>query len=240
MYHTIMKSTCTLHMQQIEENMKKYLSLLKKVDLFADIGEDDLSFLLQCLDATVKTYPKDSIIFLSGSKVNQIGILLSGQLQVIREDIAGNRSILTEINPGELFAEAFVCAEVEKSPVTVLATTPCEVLMIQFRYIFQSCHAACEFHSKLIENMMLILASKNMQLTTKIRVLSQRTTREKIMEYLFIQAERAERKQFTIPFSRNELADFLCVDRSAMSRELSRMQDDGLIKYDKNKFELLL
>lgn len=219
--------------------MKNYLPLLRTVPLFEEISEEDLNFLLQCLDSSVKSYPKDSILYLSGSKVTQVGILLSGELQVIREDIAGNRTILTELMPGDLFGETFVCAEIEKSPVTVFATTPCEVMMIQFRHMITTCNSGCSFHTKLIENMMKILARKNLYLNSKIQILSQRSTREKIMEYLMLQAKRTEKTRFSIPYSRNELADFLCVDRSAMSRELSRMQQDGLIQVDKNKFQLL-
>lgn len=219
--------------------MKNYLPLLRTVPLFEEISEEDLNFLLQCLDSSVKSYPKDSILYLSGSKVTQVGILLSGELQVIREDIAGNRTILTELMPGDLFGETFVCAEIDKSPVTVLATIPSEVMMIQFRHMITTCNSGCSFHTKLIENMMKILARKNLYLNSKIQILSQRSTREKIMEYLMLQAKRTEKTRFSIPYSRNELADFLCVDRSAMSRELSRMQQDGLIQVDKNKFQLL-
>lgn len=220
--------------------MKNHLPLLKSIPLFEEIREEDLNFLLQCLDSSVKSYPKESILYLAGSKVTQVGILLSGELQVIREDIAGNRTILTELTPGDLFGETFVCAEIDKSPVTVLATMPSEVMMIQFRHMITTCHSGCSFHTKLIENMMKTLARKNIYLNSKIQILSQRSTREKIMEYLMLQAERTEKTQFSIPYSRNELADFLCVDRSAMSRELSKMQDDGLILVEKNKFQLLI
>lgn len=220
--------------------MKQFVPLLKKIDLFHEISEEELTFLLQCLDSTIKSYPKDSILYLSGTKVSQVGILLSGELQVVREDIAGNRTILTVLGPGELFGETFVCAEIDKSPVTVLATMPSEVMMIQFRHMITTCNSGCSFHTKLIENMMKTLARKNIYLNSKIQILSQRSTREKIMEYLMLQAEREEKIKFSIPYSRNELADFLCVDRSAMSRELSKMQDDGLILVEKNKFQLLI
>lgn len=227
-------------MQQRRKFMKNHLPLLKNIPLFEEISEEDLNFLLQCLDSSVKSYPKDSILYLAGSKVTQVGILLSGELQVIREDIAGNRTILTELTPGDLFGETFVCAEIDKSPVTVLATMPSEVMMIRFRHMITTCHSGCSFHTKLIENMMKTLARKNIYLNSKIQILSQRSTREKIMEYLMLQAEREEKTRFSIPYSRNELADFLCVDRSAMSRELSKMQDDGLILVEKNKFQLLV
>ncbi len=218
--------------------MKKYFKVLEKVPLFKGV-EKELDAVLSCLLSSVKAYKKDSIIFLAGEPIHAIGIILSGSAKIIKEGIDGNVNILTELVPGDTFGEAFVCASMPKIFVTVQAQHNCEVLFINYKKMITPCAAACDFHTKLIENMMKIIAMKNIVLNQKIEIMSKRSIREKLLCYFEIQRETGNSNQFTIPFNRMELAEFICVDRSAMSRELSKMRDEGLIEFEKNFFKLL-
>ncbi|MFA7673398.1 MAG: Crp/Fnr family transcriptional regulator [Clostridia bacterium] len=210
--------------------------LEKQVVLFKDIGADCLPRMLKCLGAKITKYMKGEIIILADDRIDSIGIVLLGSVLITREDFYGNRSIISMVKQYEVFGEAFVCTGIMKSPVTVTACENCEVMWLQFPKAVHQCPKACEFHGHLIENMMILLASKNYQMHQKIEVISQRNTRDKILTYLYMQAKRAGSNTFDIPLDRNELADFLYVDRSALSRELGRMKNDGLLDYSKNHF----
>ncbi len=211
---------------------------MKKSVLFNDIDQNNLDAMISCLGGIIKTYKKDAYIFMAGDTVDYVGIILSGKVQIIKEDFGGNRNIITELSEGELFGEAFACEGIDTCTYTVQAVTDCEIMMIKFKKLVTTCSNACAFHSMLISNMLKIIAQKNIELNNKMEIISQRTTKEKLMTYLLTQAEKAKSRRFDIPFSRNELADYLCVERSAMSRELSRMREEGILKFDKNKFEL--
>lgn len=167
-----------------------------------------------------------------------MGLVLEGAVHIIKEDFWGNRSIIARIGPGELFAEAFSCAEIPSLPVSAAAVTDCTVLSINYRKIITVCSHACVFHTRLIHNMLHILALKNQMLMDKLGYLTKRTTREKLLSYLSAQAVQTGSSRFFIPFDRQELADFLCVERSAMSAELSRLKKEGLLDYRKNEFTL--
>lgn len=207
--------------------------------LFAGIDESQLEPLLDCLTAVKHQYRKDEFIFVAGSKATSVGIVLSGAVRILHEDFWGYRAILSHIGPGGLFGEAFSCAEKNALPVSVIAAEASEIMLIDYRKIVTTCSSVCCFHTRLITNMMHILAGKNILLTQKIEHLSKRTTREKLLSFLSAQAAFAKSTSITLPFNRQELADYLCVDRSALSRELGAMQDEGLINYDKNNFELI-
>ena len=210
-----------------------------KSPLFRDIEENQLESLLGCLTAARQAYVKDEFIFMAENKAVSVGIVLTGGVYVIQEDFWGNRAILAHIEPGGLFGEAFSCAEVDKLPVSVIAAENSEIMLIDYRKIAMSCTSACVFHTRLIKNMLRILAEKNIMMTRKMEHLSKRTTREKLLSFLSHQAVTTKSSMVVIPFNRQELADYLCVDRSALSRELSLMRNEGLIRYDKNRFELL-
>lgn len=176
---------------------------------------------------------------MAGDPVNYVGILLSGELQIIQEDYLGNRSILTEVHPGHIFGEALTCAGVDESPVTVVAKSNCHIMCLGISRIVTTCPSSCQFHNQLIENLLKILARKNLLLSNKNQLLSRRTIQDKVLSYLSLLAEKKGNSQFEIPFTRNELADFLCVDRSALSRVLSKLQKDGVIEYQNKNFKLL-
>lgn len=219
--------------------MKKYFKQIQKNDLFKDFDLNDLESIIKCLSAKVDSYKKRDVILLQGDYVHFVGIVLSGSVQIIKEDIEGNINILAHLGVNDIFAEAFACANIYECPVTVEAIEDCEVLFIDCKRIVKTCHKACIFHSSLIENMLSLIAKKNINLSQKIEILSKRTTREKLLAFFDAQIQMTHSKKFTIPFNREGLANYLCADRSALSRELCNMRDEGLIKFEKNEFEIL-
>ena len=221
------------------KNFKKYLPFLSQVPLFQGIQPEELPGMLDCLHAKKTAYKKQDIILLEGQPAPMVGIVLSGKVQIVKEDYVGNRNIMAEISPGSLFAESYSCVHTDSLPITAVSVTESEILWIDYQHIITTCSSACQFHTKLIENMLTILASKNILLNQKIEYISKRTTREKLLSYLSDQAARFGSREFTIPFNRQELADYLCVDRSAMSNELSKLERGGLLQYHLNHFVLL-
>ncbi|MEA4890383.1 MAG: Crp/Fnr family transcriptional regulator [Clostridiaceae bacterium] len=218
--------------------MEKYLAVLKTADLFKGIDESDLQTLLSCLSAEVLHYDKGETVFFSGAIIKRFGIVLSGQVQVVQDDYYGNRSILANVDTGHLFGESFACSDMNTLPVNVITTTASELLLIDCCKLTVSCAKACGFHSRLIQNMLSIVSMKNILLTQKIEITAKRTTREKLLAYLSTEAKKAGSSRFSLPFNRQELADYLSVERSAMSAELSKLKHDGLLNFHKNQFEL--
>lgn len=219
--------------------MQKYLPILKKSPLFAGIGEENLLAMLSCLSAAVKEYPKDSYIFHSKDEVHSVGIVLSGNVHIVKEDYWGNLLLINQLGAGQLFGEAFTCAQIPNIPVSVVAVSAAKILFINYKKIVVTCSSACTFHNRLIQNILKSVAAKNLALTQKMEHMSCRTTREKLLSYLSEQSLHTGSSIFEIPYNRQQLADYLCVDRSAMSAELGRMRDEGMLFFHKNKFTLL-
>ncbi len=218
--------------------MEKYFEILKKVPLFKDIEADNLNNMLGCLGGFYASYKKNQIIFSTGEKVFNVGIIILGKLHIVKEDYLGNKTIIAELGSGDIFGEAFVCAKLPEFPVTVVCEAKSEILFIDYNKVVNVCSSACAFHSKLIENMLKIIAIHNIGLNQKIELLSMRTMREKILLYIAT-INKNNQKTVTIPFSRDGFADYLCVNRSALSKELGKMQSEGILTFDKNKFTLL-
>ena len=194
--------------------------------------------MLSCLGAKQKSFSKGEIILGEGAPAELIGVVLSGMVQVVREDYFGNRSMMAKLGPAEMFAEAFALAGVEGMPVNVVAAENSEVMMIDVSRISRPCAKACGFHQQMIYNLMRILALKNLACNQKIEVVSRRSTREKLMAYLLLQAKRAKKSTFLIPFDRQELADYLEVDRSGLSTEIGKLRREGVIDCEKNRFTI--
>ncbi len=229
-----------LNFQQNEVILKNYLEILKKCRLFNGIEEKDLLKMLGCLGATIKTFDKKQTIFEEGSVANNIGIVLSGSVQVVNVDYFGNRSILSEFMPPAVFAEAFACAEVSSLPIAVVASSKQSVVMfIDCKHVLHTCTNNCGFHQALIFNLMKDIAEKTIIFHQRIEVTSKRTTREKLMTYLMQNAKKSGSNCFQIPFDRQELADYLEVDRSGLSTEISKLKKEGFISNDKKTFCLL-
>lgn len=219
--------------------MNQFIEQLRVCSLFHEIAEEDLPRLLDCLGASRRVYQKNAVILSAGDPVTDIGVVLEGRVQVISDDILGNRSILGTVERGRLFAEAFCCAGIDRLPVSVVAQSGSEALFLNYRRILTSCPSSCGFHGRLIENMVRILARKNLLLNQKILHLSKRSTRDKLFSYLSAEAQRAGGGSFTIPFNRQELADYLCVDRSAMSAEIGKLRKEGILFAHRNEFRFL-
>ena len=219
--------------------MKKYLEILKKCPLFEKIEDEKLTVMLNCLGAKVISFDKKYTVFAEGASAKYIGIVLSGSVQVLQVDYYGNRSILSQIFPSEIFAEAFACAEVDSIPVSVVANEPSEIMLIDCSHILHTCSNNCGFHQQLIFNLMKDLAKKTIMFHQRIEITSKRTTREKILAYLMLRAKQTGSDSFDIPFDRQELADYIEVDRSGLSAEISKMRREGIIECHKNHFTLL-
>lgn len=218
--------------------MIPYLNVIQNSPLFTGIEKSDVSNILPCLSATTGHAEKNTFIFSAEDHVTSVGLILSGSVHVISEDYWGRKDILSQLGPGELFAESFSCAQADKLPVSVMATERCDYLLLVCQKIIKTCSSSCIFHTQLISNMLQIIADKNIRLMLKIEQLSKRTTREKLLAYLSDEAQKAGGSVFDIPFNRQELADYLSVDRSAMSSELSKMRSEHLLVFDRNHFEL--
>lgn len=219
--------------------MKKYFDVLRKCRLFDGIADGQLEELLSCFGATIRVFMKNQIILAEGDATGDIGIILSGVAQIVRVDYYGNRSIVTELKPAQMFGEAFACAEVKQSPVNVVATEDCEVMFIDTLRMLHLCGNACEFHNQMIFNLMKVVATKNLILNQKLEIISKRTTREKLMTYLMQQAKQNGSNSFTIPFDRQELADFLEVERSGLSAEIGKLRREGILECKRSCFVLL-
>ena len=210
-----------------------------KSPLFDGIGPEDHKTMLGCIGYHIGTFQKGDIVAFEDENIKHIGILLSGTVDMIKEDLWGNKTMLVRMRKDELFGETFACGEDNLSVVTFMVSEDAKILFIPFDRVMHSCTMACVFHHRLIENMVHIIANKNRDLMRKVEVVSKRSIREKLLTYLSIQAQAQESRYFEIPLGRVELAEYLCVDRSALTRELVKMKDDGLIDYDKNCFRIL-
>ena len=219
--------------------MKKYLEILKKCELFRRIEDENLLRMLTCLGARVEFFDKKYTVMAEGSAAKYIGIVLTGAANTVQVDYYGNRSILGSINAGEIFGSAFACAEAECMPVSIVASEPCEVMLIDCSHIMHTCSNNCGFHQQLIYNLMKDMAQKVLEFHERIEITSKRSTRERLMAYLAICAKKAGADSFEIPFDRQELADYLEVDRSGLSAEISKLRAEGILESNKRKFKLL-
>ena len=216
--------------------MKQYYSLLSSFAFFQDIKKKDMEQMLNCIGSFIQTYPKNTLLFSSFDILNSIGIVLEGSIQIIYDDSFGNHSILAEVTQGSLFGEAFVCAGKNILPISIQCSAKSTILFLPYKKMITASYAC---HNQLIENMVQILANKNILLNQKVRYLSKRTTKEKLLSYLSDLAYQTGSKTITIAFNRQELADFLCVERSAMSTALGKLKAEGIIDFHKNTFRLL-
>ena len=219
--------------------MEKYFDILSQCPLFSGISRQEMGLLLNCLDGRITRVTKGNPVFLEGEPARFMGVVLFGTVQIVRDDYYGNRSVLTVVSPGGLFAEAFACAGVETLPVSVIALQSCSVLLLDCKRVLTSCSNACHFHSTLVQNLLRGIARKNLILTQKIRCMSQKTTREKLMEFLLEQAKQHGSGEFVIPYDRQALADYLGVERSAMSAEISKLKKAGRIDCSGSRFRVL-
>ncbi len=219
--------------------MKKYIEILKRTQLFSGVSDTEISAMLNCLQAKLLTFQKGDYVFREGERIDNITVLVKGKLLVQHDDFWGNRNIVNVIRIGEMFGEAYVAPESGSLLNDVIAEEDSAVIIFDVRRILTVCSTACRFHSMVIQNLFFAISEKNRKLVQKIGHMSKRSTRAKLLSYLSEEAKRQNSSHFTIPFTRQQLADFLCVDRSAMSNELCKMRDEGLLQFAKNQFILL-
>ena len=220
--------------------MKDFFSILRSSQLFSGISENELTSMLSCLGTRKEDFTKKAFVLRAGDTVGSIGIVLSGSVLIIQEDIWGNWNILSKAGPGQTFAAVYACAPGSRLNVSVIAETPVTVMFLNVKRILNVCPSACSHHSRVIRNLLSELAEKNLRFNEKLTHMGQRTTRAKIMSYLSAEAQRLGKYEFDIPFSRQQLADYLGVERSGLSLELGKMKKDGLLDYHKNHFVLRL
>lgn len=219
--------------------MKQFIPILKQTKLFSGIGDDEISSMLSCLGASFRAYKKGEFVLRQGERLSEIMVLVKGNLHIQSDDYWGNRSILGEICAGEMFGEAYATPESGALMNDVVAVTDSAVVAFDVKRIITTCSSACRFHTIVVQNLFFAISEKNRKLVQKLGILSKRSTREKLISYLSEQAKKQNSPSFSIPFNRQQLADFLSVDRSAMSNELCKMRDEGMIRFEKNRFVLL-
>lgn len=218
--------------------MEKYTDVLKNTKLFAGVGEEEIGTMLDCLGAALRQYKKGDYVYRAGEYVRSLTVLVEGCLHIQKDDYWGNRAILGDVAVGEMFGEAYVSPDSGALLNDVVAVEDSAVLFFDIQRILTVCPSACKFHSLTVKNLFFAISEKNRKLVSKLGHISNRTTREKLLSYLSDEAQRSRSASFSIPFNRQQLADFLAVDRSAMSSELGKMRDEGILDFKKNKFIL--
>ncbi len=219
--------------------MKEYIPVLKRTKLFAGVGEEDIAAMLTCLGARLRTFAKGEYVLRQGERVSDLLLPAEGRLHIQKEDYWGNRNILGKIGVGEIFGEAYAAPESGALLNDVVAVENSSVFFFDVKRILSTCSSACRFHTLVVQNLFFAISEKNRSLVRKLDYISRRTTRDKLISYLSEEAKRQNRADITIPFNRQQLADYLSVDRSAMSGELCKMRDEGLLTFEKNRFRLL-
>ena len=218
--------------------MKKYLPVLRHSALFAGVCEQEIGSMLNCLQAQLRTYRKGEFVLRQGERLSHIPILVEGALYIQQDDYWGNRSILSHVDVGDMFGEAYAAPGSGPMANDVVAIEDSAVIFFDVQRILTTCSSACRFHAAVVQNLFTAISAKNRGLVQKLGHISKRSTRAKLLSYLSEQAARQGSATFTIPFNRQQLADFLSVDRSAMPNELCKMRDEGLLTFWKNHFSL--
>lgn len=219
--------------------MKKFLPILKASPFFNGLSDEEILSVLHCINGTVISKDKDSYIFRAGDSATAMGMILEGSALIIQEDLWGHRNIMSNCRPGDFFGEPYAATPGSILNISVTANEDCKILMIEINRLLSACPTACDHHQKLIRNLVSVLANKILILNDKITHMSKRSTRDKLLSYLSAEALRQGKLSFDIKYDRQQLADFLCVERAAMSVELSKLQKEGFLKTNRNHFELM-
>lgn len=218
--------------------MEKYLFVIRQSPFFNGLTDSEILSALHCVDAQVIKKSEGEYILRAGDRTDCMGLVLSGTILIIQEDLWGHRNVMAKPTAGEVFAEPYGATPDVILNINAIAAESCELLMLNTKRLLTVCSSACEYHNKIVSNLVAVLAGKILQFNNKITHMSKRTTREKLLSYLSSEAIRHGSLSFDIPFDRQQLADFLCVERSAMSVELSKLRKDGILQTKKNHFVL--
>jgi len=215
------------------------IAQLNNYPLFKDIKQKDLLSIGSCFGLQEKDYSKGEYIWHAGDEALYIGVVTKGQINIIRDDILGNRTIIRNIETGHTFGESYAISEVLDYPVSVKAATDVKILLINKEKLTTPCPMSCDFHNQLIKNLLWIIALKNIKLSSRIECVTKKTIKQKVVFYLLDEMKMSGQEKVSIPFNRKELSDYLNVNRSALSRVLSTLKGDGVITYNKNEFKIL-
>ena len=218
--------------------MKKVKNMAADCRLFDDIGPEELQNMLHCLDFKVRSFSRNGIINMAGNLFEGVGVVVEGQVSVVKENAAGERIIFSILNPGELFGEMAAFSGNRKWPATVIAQSDCSVMYVPADKLVGQCSASCTGHRKLMMNMLGILSRKAMKLSRQLEYLSIRSMRSRIAAFLLEQHKRSGQSTFMLEMNRNELADFLNVTRPSLSREMCRMRDEGILDFHRSSVQI--
>ena len=227
----------TLYKSVVITTERAFMNIFNQ-KLFSGIDSNGLKALTDCFNSEIKTFAKDEFVLSAGNKTSQIGVIISGMVLLVNDDFWGNRTIISEIGKGDIFAESYACADNEPMAVSVLAAEKSELLFFSPQKILSSKSIPHDTQMRFIQNLLKILAEKNILLTKKMEHITKRSSREKLLSYLSSQSQKNGSPSFDIPFNRQQMADYLSLDRSAMSNELCRLRDEGLLSFKKNHFVL--
>lgn len=216
--------------------MERYYGLLLEAPLFRELTIDELPHMLNCLEARKRSFATGEFIIRESEPTEELAVVLEGRVMIVTEDLFGNRSITAKLGVGELFGQVAASKTAANSPVSVISEESSIILFIQFKNLVTPCSNACSFHSRVIENMVNVLGDRNLMMNRKLSILSQRSTRDKLLAFLAWYGHDTHSSEFTIPYTREELADYLCVNRSALSREISNMVAEGILTTNRNHF----
>ena len=211
---------------------------LSKTALFKGATPQEVEDMLRCLGAERRQFSRGETIYHAGDSVTALGVVLSGSVLIENNDLWGNTSVLDRAGTGQVFAETYACVPGERMMVSVAAAEAAEVLFLDMSRVLRSCSETCAHHHTLIRNLLQLSAQKNLNLSRRIFHTSAKSIRGRLLSYLSYQAAQNGSRSFTIPFNRQQLADYLSVDRSALSKELGKMQKDGLLTVERNHFSL--
>ena len=213
-------------------------SFLASTQLFHGISESEITELLLCLGAHERNFQKGDVIFRAGSPVDKFGMVLSGSVNIVVNLYWGNSVIFGHVGKGEVFSENYAAVPGKELVCDVVACEDTRVLFLKMLSVLTTCRKGCAYHNRIIQNMLRISAQKNLNMSSRMMHTASKSLRERLLSYFSEQALEHGSAHFTIPFNRQQLADYLAVNRSAMSKELSKMQAEGLITYRKNEFLL--
>ena len=218
--------------------MEQYLFILRNSPFFQGMTEEEILSVLHCVNATVQHKQKDEYILRVGDRTESMGLVLRGSVLVLQEDLWGHRNIMHRIGPGEYFAEPFAATAGSVLNVSVVADEDSEIMMLNMERFLKTCPHACAHHGRMVRNLVSVMAQRVLDLNEKLTHMAKRSTREKLLSYLSAESIRQGKLAFTIPYDRQQLADYLSVERAAMSVELGKLQKEGLLKTNRNHFEL--
>lgn len=218
--------------------MEKYLFVLKGCPFFSGMTEAEILNILRCVDATILNKQREEYIFRAGESTQVMGLVLKGSVLIIQEDLWGHRNIMAKITAGDFFAEPYAATPGSVLNISVVANEDAEILLLNVNRLLSVCPTACTHHTKLIRNLVSVLANKVLMFNNKITHMSKRSTREKLLSFLSSESIRQGKLSFDIPYDRQQLADYLCVERAAMSVELGKLKKEGILDTDKNHFVL--